>query len=152
MFQFNEKDNCKLSNKATTNVPRGRRVKESVHTEPDHNFHNKASADKPDDEDYEIMNNYTIPEGEDNPYAVPDNDIIAAKMRGRGRLEMREDTYDDYVICDTVSTATTSAMQPSNGERESTRSLQLYEDPDNPGPDATTSLKENLGTDTCIHT
>ena len=121
-------------------------MKESVHTKPDHNFHNKASAEKSDDEDYEVMNNYTMPDGDDNPYAVPDNDIIAAKMRGRGRLEMREDTYDDYVICNTVSTATsTTSMQPSNGERESTRSLQLYEDPDNPEPDSTTSLKGKFG-------
>ena len=147
MFLFNEKDNCKLSNKAATSFPRDRRVKESVHTKPDHNFHSKASTEKSDDGDYEVMNNYTMPEGDDNPYAVPDNNIIAAKMRGRGRLEMGEDTYDDYVTCDTVNTATTctSAMQPSNGERESTCSLQLYEDPDNPGPDVTTSLKEKFG-------
>ena len=83
-----------------------------------------------------------MPEGDDNLYAVPDNEIIAATMRGSG-LGMREDAYDDYVKCSSVSTPATTAMQPSDGERES--GLQVYEDPDNPGPGDNTSLKGKFG-------
>ena len=53
-----------------------------------------------DDEDYEVMSTYTMLQGDENIYAVPD---IATTTRGRG-LGRREDTYDDYVKCNTVST------------------------------------------------
>jgi hypothetical protein len=124
--EFNVKGNYETSNKAATapDVPRGCRLKETIHTQPDQ------------EEDYEVMNNYTIQEGGsiggDNIYAVPDN-IIATAMTQRGSgLGMREDMYDAYVMCDTVSTATTTctAMQPGDGEGEC--GLELYEDLGNP--------------------
>jgi hypothetical protein len=127
--EINVKGNYEISNKAATapDVPRGCRLKETIHTQPDQ------------EEDYEVMNNYTIQEGGsiggDNIYAVPDN-IIATAMTQRGSsLEMREDTYyDAYVLCDTVSG--TAATTPGDGEGES--GLELYEDLGN--PEATSSL------------
>ena len=94
-----------------------------------------------DDGDYEALNTYTMQQGDENIYAVPD---IATTTRRSG-LGMREDVYyDDYVKCNAVSifTPATIAMQPRGGERESGL-LHLYEDPDNPG--RTTSLRGKFG-------
>jgi hypothetical protein len=145
--QLNKKNKCKLSNKANTvsNVAQGCRVKETVRTEPDHTSHNKTATDKSaiqGDKDYEVMNNYTMPEGDrmrgDDAYAVPYNNIIATAMGGCS-LGMREDVY---VLCDTVSTTTTTctAVQPRDVEEKS--GLELYEALSN--SEATSSLGEKF--------
>jgi hypothetical protein len=119
-------------------------MKETACTEPDQKFHNKnQSINIQDDEDYEIMNTYTMLQGKDNVnvYDVPD---IASITRGRGPAGMREDTYyyDAVPHNNTVSrTAATTAMQP--GDREGENGLGLYEDLDNPR--ATTSLRGEFG-------
>ena len=115
-------------------------MKEIIYTEPDLNKTAiSKSVNMQDDEDYEVMNTYTMLQGDENVYAVPD---IATTTRGRG-LGRRKNVCDDYVKDNTVSTCTpaTTAMQPRGGERES--GLHLYEDPDNPG--CTTSLRGKLG-------
>ena len=140
--EFNEKDNHELSNKATTasNAVRGCRAKEIIYTEPDLNeiAMSKSVSMQQDDEDYEVMlSTYTMMQGDENIYAVPD---IATTTTGR-ELRRREDTYDEYVQCNAVSTPAITAMQPRGGEREN--GLQLYEDPNNPGH--TTSLRGKFG-------
>ena len=140
--EFNEKDNYELSNKAATasDGVRGCRVKEIIYTEPDPNKTAMSkSVNMQDNGDYEALNTYTMLQGDENIYAIPD---IATKMRGSG-MGGREDMYDDCVNCNTVSTPATgtAAMQPRGGKRES--GLQLYEDPDKPGP--TISLRGKFG-------
>ena len=131
-FNDSEKDNRELSNKAATlsSAVRGCRVKEIIYTEPDLNKTAiSKSVNTQDDEDYEVMNTYTMLQGDEHVYAVPD---IATTTRRSG-LGRRKNACDDYVKCNAVSTGTpvTTAMQPRGGERES--GLHLYEDPDNPG-------------------
>jgi hypothetical protein len=137
-FRINENDSCEISNKADTsfNVPRGCRMKETACTEPDQKFHNKIamnkSVNRQDDEDYEVMNNYTMLQGDDNVYDVPD---IATTTIGRGPAGIREDTYYyDVPRNNTVTvsrTTATTAMQPGDGEGEN--GLEVYDDLDNPG-------------------
>ena len=103
--EFNENDSYKLSNKAATasDGVRGCRVKETVCMEPDYNLHNKIPTGKSDNMqddddsvDYEDMdNNYTMLQGGDTTYAVPE---IATTMRGRGqpRGGERESTLHVY--------------------------------------------------------
>ena len=113
-------------------------MKEIINTEPDLNKTAiSKSSNMQDDEDYEVMNTYTMLQGDENIYAVPD---IATTTKGSG-MGRREDTYDDYVKCNTVCTPAATAMQPRGEEREN--GLQLYEDPDKPGP--TTSLRGKFG-------
>ena len=112
-------------------------MKEIINTEPDLNKTAiSKSANMQDDEDYEVMNTYTMLQGDENIYAVPDIASIYNERKRAGK-----DTYDDYVKCNTVSTPATTAMQLRGGERES--GLQLYEDHDKPGP--TTSLRGKFG-------
>jgi hypothetical protein len=105
-------------------------MKETACTEPDQKFHNKIamnkSVNRQDDEDYEIMNNYTMLQGDDNVYDVPD---IATTTRGRGPAGMREDTYYYDVPHNTIvsSTAATTAMQP--GDREGENGLEDLNNP-----------------------
>lgn len=106
-------------------------MKEDVYVEPNHD---KTATAKPviqDEEPYEVMNSYTMLQydrlDDDNIYVVPDNTMMATTMRDRGVGE------------DTVNTAAgTITMWPGGGERESA----VYEDPDNPGVDTYTSLRE----------
>ena len=146
MREFNEKDNHELSNKAATasNAVRGCGAKEIIYTESEPDLNgtamSKSVSMQQDDGDYEVMlSTYTMMQGDENIYAVPD---IATSTTTRGRgLGRKENTYDEYVQCNAVSIPAITAMQPRGGERDN--GLQLYEDPDNPG--CTTSLRGKFG-------